>query len=647
MVVIYDTNHQRACDAMVQDEFFVQTCLPPKIMLKSNINAESAPYHVVFAIDKSGSMWGTKLDQTKEAFRSVISSLDREAKFSIVSFNYATQPWRTRLVKASPYNVEEARGFISRISAGGGTNMHAALIDAVELCNSERDSPNVPCLVLFMTDGTPTVGVTEEPRIHTDVTKARSNGEASIAINIIGFGAGISHSFLSRLAATNNGIARQIFEDTDAAFQMQGFFEEVKKFTDTRRAMKSIEFIYEDGMMDRTTYNHFDAAKMGAGQEFTVAGQFNQKQLGKFKSFNTQIKFVDPYGQERITDYSYEMKNIDLSNMPNISLKSAISNKEKDQSMSLNLAERIYRLQVIKQLIRERLSAHSAEEFNEITRRLIDISSNQLVDGTAYLSPVMSMSVAKPAKRARRSSDSFDEFDLLEKRQVSHVIQYEYRKLWWKNQLPEAEKEVKASVSGSIATFKVAITNSTQAACFDVSARPGTDFNILKDNALGLTVSGRSANDNNGEMYFNQIRMQLGGETALISIQGGQLLQESKDKSLMPLDSNKMITAGQWEIKKSGNKATIKFGSSIELVLTSSQSGTGLDVITYENGQDVTGLIGQFLSRDLKLSLDEKSIIDGDKIIPVTENSVDATSCFYTDDYTMKFLGRRYYDYIN
>ena len=50
-----------------------------------------------------------------------------------------------------------------------------------------------------MTDGTPTVGVTEEPRIHTDVTKARQQGEAEIAINIIGFGAGISHSFLSRI----------------------------------------------------------------------------------------------------------------------------------------------------------------------------------------------------------------------------------------------------------------------------------------------------------------------------------------------------------------------------------------------------------------------------------------------------------------
>ena len=133
MMTVVDTDHQRACDAMIQQNYFVQTCLPPKMHLKSNAGSATAPYHVVFALDKSGSMWGTKLDQTKEAFRSMISSLDREARFSILGFNYATSPWRTRLVKASPYNVEEARGFISRLSAGGGTNMHAALIDAVEV----------------------------------------------------------------------------------------------------------------------------------------------------------------------------------------------------------------------------------------------------------------------------------------------------------------------------------------------------------------------------------------------------------------------------------------------------------------------------------------------------------------------------------
>ena len=48
-----------------------------------------------------------------------------------------------------------------------------------------------------------------------------------------------------------------------------------------------------------------------------------------------------------------------------------------------------------------------------------------MLDGTAYLSPVMSMSVAKPvtSKRSKRFADSFDEFDMMEKRQVKYRSQ--------------------------------------------------------------------------------------------------------------------------------------------------------------------------------------------------------------------------------
>ena len=63
--------------------------------------------------------------------------------------------------------------------------------------------------------------------------------------------------------------------------------------------------------------------------------------------------------------------------------------------------------------------------FFSVTRKLIDISSNSMLDGTAYLSPVMSMSVAKPvtSKRSKRFADSFDEFDMMEKRQVKYRSQ--------------------------------------------------------------------------------------------------------------------------------------------------------------------------------------------------------------------------------
>ena len=64
------------------------------------------------------------------------------------------------------------------------------------------------------------------------------------------------------------------------------------------------------------------------------------------------------------------MKDINIDNLTSmglspVNLKSAISSKKENNPVGLNLAERIYRLQVIKQLIRERHMAHSAEEYNE------------------------------------------------------------------------------------------------------------------------------------------------------------------------------------------------------------------------------------------------------------------------------------------
>ena len=75
-----------------------------------------------------------------------------------------------------------------------------------------------------------------------------------------------------------------------------------------------------------------------------------------------------------------------MMGMSPVNLKSALSSKKVEKPIGLNLAERIYRLQVIKQLIRERHMAHSAEEYNEgndviaLTLTLIIVFSNSKVD---------------------------------------------------------------------------------------------------------------------------------------------------------------------------------------------------------------------------------------------------------------------------
>jgi len=53
--------------------------------------------------------------------------------------------------------------------------------------------------------------------------------------------------------------------------------------------------------------------------------------------------------------------------MSGFQLKGAFGRKEPSNKLvsNMNLAERIYRLQVIKQLIRERHMAHGADEYNE------------------------------------------------------------------------------------------------------------------------------------------------------------------------------------------------------------------------------------------------------------------------------------------
>ncbi|MBN3319501.1 ITIH6 inhibitor, partial [Atractosteus spatula] len=185
------------------------------------------PKDVIFVIDTSGSMLGTKIKQTKEAMKIILSDLRENDYFNIITFSHSVNTWKTETtIKATPKNVKEAQAFVKKISASGSTDINSALLSAAKLVNTKnprKGSGNHVPLIIFLTDGEPTTGVTSGDKIVKNAKEAL--GTASLFG--LAFGNDADYPLMRRLSMENRGVARMIYEDADATLQLKGFYDEV------------------------------------------------------------------------------------------------------------------------------------------------------------------------------------------------------------------------------------------------------------------------------------------------------------------------------------------------------------------------------------------------------------------------------------
>ncbi len=153
---------------------------------------------VVFVFDTSGSMDGEKIAQAREALRRCLSFLNREDRFGIVAFSDAMNPFRAALLPASEENIKEGISFANGLRAGGGTNISGALLSGLKMLEGgER-----PRVLVFMTDGLPSAGVTSVQDIST-LVKQKNQGVARIFP--FGVGQDVNRTFLEQLGRENRG----------------------------------------------------------------------------------------------------------------------------------------------------------------------------------------------------------------------------------------------------------------------------------------------------------------------------------------------------------------------------------------------------------------------------------------------------------
>ena len=114
------------------------------------------PREMIFVIDTSGSMHGTSIEQAKTALARALDGLQANDRFNVIEFNsFATALYRGSMT-ATANRLDEARRFVARLEANGGTEMRTAL----ELALNDPPSQTHLRQVIFITDGS--VGNEEE-----------------------------------------------------------------------------------------------------------------------------------------------------------------------------------------------------------------------------------------------------------------------------------------------------------------------------------------------------------------------------------------------------------------------------------------------------------------------------------------------------
>uniref|UniRef100_A0A8B9D364 Inter-alpha-trypsin inhibitor heavy chain 4 n=1 Tax=Anser cygnoides TaxID=8845 RepID=A0A8B9D364_ANSCY len=348
-LVRYDVKRvATAGDIQIVNGYFVHYFAPQEMPV--------FPKNVIFVIDRSGSMAGRKIEQTREALLKILQDLRPEDHFSCITFNNKVSEWKSVLLQATAENVASAAGFVQTIMARGGTDINHALLTAVRVLDkAERLPEQSVSMIILLTDGQPTSGESKVEVIQENIQKA-VNGK--YALFCLGFGFDVSYNFLEKMALSNGGIARRLYENADAALQLQGFYQEVA----TPILMK-IEMRYPENAVEGLTKNNFKL--FFEGSEIIVSGKIRN-----------ELDLL-PHGSD-------------------LTLKEEANVKEKEQVFQNqsyifgNFIERLWAYLTIQQLLEKSISAQE-EQQKALEARALELSLQY-----GFVTPLTSMVVTKP-----------------------------------------------------------------------------------------------------------------------------------------------------------------------------------------------------------------------------------------------------------
>jgi Ca-activated chloride channel family protein len=169
---------------------------------------------VLFLLDRSGSMQGDRMAQARLATQACLSALEPTDEFGLISFSYTPEVFAPILAPATDANRKQAKLFLDRINASGGTELLAALTAATEVLSSSGDGD-----IFLITDG-------EVMETGTILEQMASTG---IKVHVLGIGDASQDRFMASMSRRTGGVQRMVGVGEDVATQALDLFNAVKQ----------------------------------------------------------------------------------------------------------------------------------------------------------------------------------------------------------------------------------------------------------------------------------------------------------------------------------------------------------------------------------------------------------------------------------
>lgn len=173
---------------------------------------------IVFIFDTSGSMSGEKIEKAKNALKFGLQSLSPVDRFNVIRFSGEEHLFENGLVEASPDTIKRAVQYVDDFRAEGGTNINDSLLAGLKLFSESAARPR---MVVFVTDGLPTVGTTDAATIIKNVTAAN---QTQARIFTFGVGYDVNTQLLDKIAEQNRAVSDYIEPNEDLEVKVSNFF---------------------------------------------------------------------------------------------------------------------------------------------------------------------------------------------------------------------------------------------------------------------------------------------------------------------------------------------------------------------------------------------------------------------------------------